>query len=70
MSEVQKHEKGAPLASSLKQAAERTGLSVNYLRACIAEGRLRAVRFGRVLRIRESDLVRFVDEGVETSIGQ
>lgn len=50
-----------PLANSLKQAAERIDCSVNYLREKILSGELRSVRFGRAVRILETDLVEFVN---------
>ena len=54
---------GGVLANTLKEAANRTGLSVPYLRTCIDDGSLKVKRFGRAIRILESDLLAFVQNG-------
>ncbi len=69
MNEIDLQQSNALLANSVKTAAARTGLSVNYLRACISDGRLPAVRFGRTLRIREADLIEFVRLGAGAARG-
>ncbi len=40
-------------------AAEMTQLSVHTIRKWVKEKRIRTYRFGRAVRIRESDLLRF-----------
>ena len=44
-----------PQYRTIQQEAERVGLSVRTLRRYIADGRLRAYKTGRVLRIRPQD---------------
>lgn len=51
------------LANTLKQAAERTGLSVVYLRQRMGKD-LKVTRFGRAVRILEEDLIDFLRRGV------
>ena len=41
---------------TLKQAAERTGLTERTLRRRIADGKLTAYRSGRVIRLRPEDV--------------
>jgi excisionase family DNA binding protein len=48
----------APL--TLQQAAERLGVSVDTVRRRIADGQLRAAKHGRVIRISESEIQRFL----------
>jgi excisionase family DNA binding protein len=50
-----------PLALTLGQAAERTGLSERTLRRAIADGRLRALRSGRSVRVPLDALRAFVE---------
>lgn len=45
---------------SIKEAAERTGYHVEYLRRLIRDGKLEAVRVGRVFLIRVSSLEAYV----------
>ena len=52
------------LANTLTQAASRSGLSVGYLRKRIGK-ELKITRFGRAIRILESDLVDFLSNGVD-----
>jgi excisionase family DNA binding protein len=44
-----------------KEAAERLGLTLRSLYRFIDEGDLVAYKFGRVIRIKEADLDRFMD---------
>jgi excisionase family DNA binding protein len=46
---------------STKEASERLGLTLRSLYRFIDEGDLVAYKFGRVIRIQESDLDRFID---------
>ncbi|RIX35362.1 DNA-binding protein [Corynebacterium falsenii] len=41
---------------SLKEAADRVGVSVKTLRRRIAEGNLPAYRSGRIIRVRAADV--------------
>lgn len=43
---------------TIAQVAERLQCSPDTVRREIARGRLKAIRFGRLIRIRESDLAR------------
>ncbi|HZU71864.1 MAG TPA: helix-turn-helix domain-containing protein [Acidimicrobiales bacterium] len=44
-----------------KEAAERLGVTLRTLYRFIDEGSLSAYRFGRVIRVRESDLDEFIE---------
>ncbi len=46
---------------STKEASERLGLTLRSLYRFIDEGDLVAYKFGRVIRIQESDLDRFIE---------
>jgi excisionase family DNA binding protein len=46
---------------STKEASKRLGLTLRSLYRFIDEGDLVAYKFGRVIRIQESDLDRFID---------
>jgi excisionase family DNA binding protein len=48
---------------TVAQAAERFGTSERFPRRLIAERRIRFVRVGRHVRIPESAVVAFIDEG-------
>jgi excisionase family DNA binding protein len=48
----------APL--TIQQAAERLGVSIDTVRRRIAEGQLRATKHGRVIRISETEIQRFL----------
>jgi excisionase family DNA binding protein len=48
---------------TVAQVAELLGVSIRSVRRWIAQGDLRAYRFGRQVRISETDLRLFVDEG-------
>ncbi len=43
------------------EAAERLAISQKHLRRLIAQGRLRAVRLGRAVRVPEAELERLAD---------
>ncbi len=47
---------------STKEAAERLGITLRSLYRFIDEGDLVAYKFGRVIRLQEADVVRFIDE--------
>jgi excisionase family DNA binding protein len=44
-----------------KEAAARLGITLRSLYRFIDEGDLTAYKFGRVIRLREDDVVRFID---------
>ena len=46
---------------STKEAAERLGITLRSLYRFIDEGDLVAYKFGRVIRLQESDVDRFID---------
>ncbi|MEX1230749.1 MAG: excisionase family DNA-binding protein [Planctomycetaceae bacterium] len=50
----------APLLWTRFQAAKRLNVSLRYLDALIADGRLRVTRIGRAVRITESALLDFI----------
>lgn len=54
----------APRYVSLAQASQRCNLSARTLRRAIADGRLRAHRVGRLIRIHVADLDQFVQGDV------
>jgi excisionase family DNA binding protein len=54
----------APKYVSLAQASQRCNLSARTLRRAIADGRLRAHRIGRLIRIHVADLDQFVQGDV------
>lgn len=45
----------------IETVADMTQLSVDTIRRWVKERRIRTYRFGRAVRIRESDLIRFAD---------
>jgi len=45
----------------IETAAEMTELSVETIRRWVKERRIRTYRFGRAVRIRESDLMKFAE---------
>lgn len=45
-----------------KEAAERLGITLRSLYRFIDEGDLVAYKFGRVIRLQEADVERFIDE--------
>ncbi len=45
----------------IETAAEMTELSIETVRKWVKERRIRTYRFGRAVRIRESDLMRFAE---------
>ena len=47
---------------STKEAAERLGITLRSLYRFIDEGDLVAYKFGRVIRLQEADVVRFIDD--------
>jgi excisionase family DNA binding protein len=47
---------------STKEAAERLGITLRSLYRFIDEGDLIAYKFGRVIRLQEADVVRFIDD--------
>jgi excisionase family DNA binding protein len=47
---------------TVSEAAERCRLSVRQMRRHISEKRLVVVRLGRAVRVRPSDLNRFIDD--------
>jgi excisionase family DNA binding protein len=47
---------------STKEASERLGITLRSLYRFIDEGDLVAYKFGRVIRIQEKDVVRFIEE--------
>lgn len=47
---------------TLKAVAERTQTSVAFWRRAITRGQLSSTRIGRAVRVRESELQRFLDE--------
>ncbi|MBK6590650.1 MAG: helix-turn-helix domain-containing protein [Acidobacteria bacterium] len=53
-----------PLANTLQDVEKRTGLSVPYLRQRVKAKDLKVTRFGRAIRILESDLMDFLRKGV------
>lgn len=50
---------------SPKEVAARLGISVDSVRRLVKAGQLRAMRVGRVLRIRESAIEQFMEEAEE-----
>jgi len=46
-----------------KAAGQRLGLAADTVRKAVREGRIRAVKFGRSVRIPESELARVSREG-------
>jgi len=52
---------------TLKEVAERLKLHPNTLRRYAKEGKLPAMKFGRVWRIEEKDLVKFISESKQDS---
>jgi excisionase family DNA binding protein len=46
---------------STKEASERLGVTLRSLYRFIDEGTLIAYKFGRVIRIQEADIARFID---------
>ena len=50
-----------PVLSTLMQVSARTGVSRSALYREIESGRLKVVRLGRSVRVREQDLAHFVD---------
>lgn len=46
---------------STKEASDRLGITLRSLYRFIDEGELDAYRFGRVIRLKEADLDRFVE---------
>ena len=50
-----------PVLSTLMQVSARTGVSRSALYREIESGRLKVVRVGRSVRVREQDLAHFVD---------
>jgi excisionase family DNA binding protein len=51
---------GAPRLLRLPEVAERLDVSVDTVRRRIADGRLKAMRSGRVVRVDERDLQAFI----------
>jgi excisionase family DNA binding protein len=49
---------------SLDELGDITGLSTAHIRNLIWEGRIKAVRFGRVLRVTKAELNRIREEGI------
>jgi excisionase family DNA binding protein len=49
---------------TLPQAASRLDCSVGALRKWLRQGRLRAVRLGRAVRLRAEDVERAISEGI------
>lgn len=47
---------------TVREVAERLKLTEKSVRRYISEGKLPAVKLGRVLRVREADLETFVEE--------
>lgn len=58
------HEPDAQITNSVERAASRLDMSPAWLRKEIAAGRIRAVRFGRSVRILERDLQALVEARV------
>ncbi len=46
---------------STREAAERLGITLRTLYRFIDEGQLPAYKFGRVIRLQEADVERFID---------
>jgi excisionase family DNA binding protein len=54
---------GSEQLLTVKDAAQRLACSEAAIRKWIAQGRLRAVRVGRLVRVRPADLERMVEGG-------
>jgi len=52
---------GVPRLLTTRQAAERLAISLRTLERLAASGELRAVRFGRSVRIDSADLAAFIE---------
>lgn len=51
---------------NVAQAADYSGLSPNFIRACLADGRIRSVRYGRFIRIPVAALNDYLRDGEAT----
>jgi len=47
-----------------EEVAERLAITPKTVRRFLREGRLKAVKVGRLWRVRESDLLRYMGEGL------
>lgn len=52
---------GAIVWMGTKEAADRLGITLRTLYRLIDEGQLSAYKFGRVIRLQEADVNRFID---------
>ncbi len=50
---------------SLREVSELLDLHINTIRNYVKDGKLRAVKFGRVWRVEEKEIVRIRRQGVE-----
>jgi excisionase family DNA binding protein len=48
---------------TVEQAADRLGMSVRYVRRLVAERRIAFHKYGRSVRLAESDLAAFAESG-------
>lgn len=48
---------------TVTEAADYSGLSPNFLRGCLADGRIRCVRYGRFVRIPVAALDDYLRDG-------
>ena len=50
---------------TLKEVSELLGLHINTIRSYVKRGKLRAVKFGRVWRVSEKEVMRVRKQGIE-----
>jgi len=55
---------------TLAECAERTNTTVRFWRTCVFERRVAVTRLGRLVRISEADLERFLSESREPARGE